>query len=374
MSKVLFSLSNGVDGEIQLRDNDFVEFWKFVFKRNQKLLGVRRDKPVEQRHFIYDTSNEKQYWNTFNINVEKRWTDTIDIRQDFVNKINTSIDAIKSSGFNWQGGYINMNSKNEDCNRIHRCFTTFHLTKTTDTLNLSDDQKREIKYKMANLNQSDAWYYIKYLDPTLVNVFDNHDLFSKYMTIEDDLHTINAYVHRIEDHGILSKNTWTVMKQFLEMQSSTSMFLPALDWNSKGQDGCTDSLRIDFNFSDMRSQDLTMYSSDDAYNVYDLKNILGKDYETAWYNNDDPREWDVCNSFNTTKGGFEVRPYQSLLTKNYIKPWVDSYNFPSDDHIISPIAIGSIDQDWLREHCYSNIADDLSNKNSLTISAVDLVN
>ena len=53
----------------------------------------------------------------FNIDVEKRWTDTIDIRQDFVNKVNTSIDAIKSSGFNWQGGYINMNSKNEDCNR-----------------------------------------------------------------------------------------------------------------------------------------------------------------------------------------------------------------------------------------------------------------
>jgi hypothetical protein len=36
-----------------------------------------------------------------------------------------------------------------------------------------------------------------------------------------------------------------------------------------------------------------------------------------------------------------------------------------------PIAIGSIDQNWLREHCYSNIDDDL--KNSLTISDVDLI-
>ena len=38
MSKLVFELSDGVDGEIQLRDNAFMDFWKMVFIRNNKLM------------------------------------------------------------------------------------------------------------------------------------------------------------------------------------------------------------------------------------------------------------------------------------------------------------------------------------------------
>ena len=46
MSKVVFELSDGVDGEIQLRDNEFMDFWKMVFVRNNKMLGPRQDKVI----------------------------------------------------------------------------------------------------------------------------------------------------------------------------------------------------------------------------------------------------------------------------------------------------------------------------------------
>ena len=57
-----------------------------------------------------------------------------------------------------------------------------------------------------------------------------------------------------------------------------------------------------------------------------------------------------------TKGGFEIRPHQSMLTRDFIKPWIDSYNhFPTDDPLVSPIAIGVIDHQWLKSNCFNLI-------------------
>ena len=116
-----------------------------------------------------------------------------------------------------------------------------------------------------------------------------------------------------------------------------------------------------------------IYSSDPQYNVYDLKNILGKSYETAWLNYDNPLNWDVTNTFNTTKGGFEIKPYQSEWTRNFIRPWAHEFDMPVEDHIIAPISIGTIDVEWLHQHCYTDNINDLESMNQTSIVKVDLV-
>ena len=56
---------------------------------------------------------------------------------------------------------------------------------------------------------------------------------------------------------------------------------PNLDWNAKLEDGVTDSMHLDWNFESALNQAFAHVVSGikQGCNVWDLKNILGKDYE-----------------------------------------------------------------------------------------------
>ena len=253
---------------------------------------------------------------------------------------------------------------NEDCNRIHRGFTTHMLTSCSDTFNLDNDQKINLKYAMDNLNTGLKYYLVRYLDPSLLDAYSipQEEIGSIHHWEQHaipHLALINSYVHKIEDDCISPTNSFKHFNSYIQTHHPQYKFLttPNLDWNSKMADGCTDVERCDFNFERIRHDDPTMYSSSPEFNVYDLKNILGKDYTKAWYDNDNPIEWDICNTYNTTKGGFEIKPYQSHLTNNFIKPWIESYGIGYDDRWIAPIAIGTVSDSWLHEHCFFKDVD-----------------
>ena len=49
MSKIVFELQSGIDGEVQLRDGLFMDFWKFAFTRNKLFLPTDADKSEYHR-------------------------------------------------------------------------------------------------------------------------------------------------------------------------------------------------------------------------------------------------------------------------------------------------------------------------------------
>lgn len=366
MSKVVFELSNGVDGEIVLREGDFMEFWKFVFKRNNTQLGPRSDKNCNSI-FVDVPEQESQRYQT------ELWSSTLDARISHAQRVNTAIDNLLEMGFAWSSGRADQHSHNTECNRIHRAFTTSMLSRSTDDFGLSREKLIEIKHRQPNFNHGDALYFLNFIVENFELIDFNSNKFDLYQRAVPQLHEINAYIHKIEDGSIASDRSYLIAKTHLQSVNRLAGWWPNLDWNSKKDDGCTDSSRIDFNFADLRTMDTSIYSSDPQYNVYDLKNILGKDYETAWLNYDDPVNWDVTNTFNTTKGGFEIKPYQSQWTNQYIKPWAASYGVPAEDNIVAPISIGSISEQWLHEHCYTDQPQTLEQKAQQRIVRVDLI-
>ena len=362
MARILFSLATGIDGEIQLRDNKFMDFWKMVFSRHKRLLSLRSDKPVVK-------VVEKFSYTDMDTVIRDNFIHNKPLHSENVLIVNAAIESIISKGYDWSCGYLNEASGTTDCNRIHRGFTTYMLTKSTDSLGISTDNLIKLKYLQPNLNYASLIpFLLRDLNDLLLHP-DDIDYSSFETQLEEPLHTINAYVHRIENTSLLSKRWLTVVDAYLaSLDNVKQVITPSCEWDSKGPDGCTDITKVDWNFGDLRNTDI--YSSDPQYNVYDLKNILGKDYECAYYDYDNPQSWDVTNTFNTTKGGFEIKPWQSLVTRDFVKPWCAEYSVPTEDKFVAPIAIGSIDPRWLREHCMFSSVTDIEDK---IITAVDLI-
>ena len=368
-AKVLFSLNNGVDGEIVLRDNLFMDYWKFVFKQNNRKVGPRQDK--------FPNACFTKTGPDIDFAIKSQYDNTVDKRAECVDRVNDAILQIEQvTGNKWNSGRLSINSWTEDCNRVHRGFTTFALTHCTDQLGLSEQEQRTLKYDHPDLHAS-GWLYMKSIKPSLKQTIGEEYVHFNTV-IEPLLHEVNAYVHHLENICIVSKRVFELANAYLTSENIEDCWFPNLDWNSKQADGVTDAGRIDYNYADLAQQTIAtdeLYSSDPKYNVYDLKNILGKDYEKAWFDYDDPRNWDVTNTFNTSKGGFEIRPHQSMLTKDFIKPWIDSYNhFPTDDPLVSPIAIGAIDYQWLKSNCF-NLGQEgnIEARNNLGIVKTDLI-
>ena len=355
MSKVVFELSDGIDGEIQLRDNEFMDFWKMVFVRNNKLMGPRKDQsigsrveyPINKSTFIKDTL-------IFNL----------DYHAECVRQVNSSIKKIKQSGWNWTQGKLNKESSFEDCNRIHRGFTTYFWTGCTDHLQIPFDKLLYIKYQHVNFRSFESKFLIPWLDPDVEIMQGNVDpehprsWYAWERGIKEPLHNINAYVHKLEDSCLSSARSTEIIDQWHKFNNKNYKFIStkSLDWDSKAKDQVTDDVVCDWDYAGLLRSNSKLCSSDPKYNVYDLKNILGKDYEKAWKDYDSPANWDITNTYNTTKGAFEIKPWQSYCTRKIIRPWVKEYNLPTSDQFIAPITLGHIDETWMEQNFFTEYA------------------
>lgn len=372
MAKVVFELTNGVDGEVELRDNFFMDYWKMIFRRNLKLCNVRKDKSVYHMH--------KRVLNVAELH-DLKWEETRELRRPWVEQINAGIDRLIECGYHWSKGYMTEDSKWEDCNRIHRGFTTYHQTEATDHWDLDRWQLGYIKHTMQNIHANGYWI-TRQTDPNIADIIrlePGEFKSSNYLHTEvgSALSDINAYTHRIEDYCLVSPRVHDIYDGYLTSigrdKKVQATWLPVLDWNSKGVDGSTDSIKTDWNFGELRKLDYSIYDSSPEWNVYDLKNILGKDYEKAYVDYDDPMNWDVTNTCNTTKGGFEIKPHMSYLTNTIIKPWAAEYGVEPDDHIVAPISVGRISQRWIDNYCFHASEEEVDAYQNVTIEKVDLI-
>ena len=341
MAQIVFNTVSGVDGVITLRDNVFMDFWRMAFKMNKRRVPIRFNEN-SIKSVVPHVSNDE----ILSAPVNSSWVDTV----------NSNINSLINSGYAWTRGELSYNCTNVDLNRIHRGFTTYMLTHTHDTLAISPEDLVRLKWIMPNLNSHHySQFMLRAYDASYVNKDEESGYLERFFsTAVPHLEAINAYVHRIESDMFKPRMaSWNNAYISSLPANIDRVETPCLEWSLKGEDGCSDAVKTDWNFGEFRSMDMDIYSSDPQYNVYDLKNILGKDYETAYWDGDDPLEWDVSNTFNTTKGSCEIKPWQHHLTNTAIKPWLRSYGAPDADHICSPIAIGWIDPAWIAEFCYS---------------------
>lgn len=313
MSKIIFELANGQDGEILLIDNAYVEYWKHVFIENMNKCN---------KHSLSNTLPYEEIAGHQLIYREPEHQVTDEQLFSYVEIINESIHVLESNGLSFKHkAYRGMDQK--QCNLLHRQFTTGIVTRGTCTnIHLTHEDKVEIKKEQYDMNSQND----------ILLTFSDHnsmaDVFLFNNVLCHELEIINAYIHHYE------KSFYSKRARHLSEQYGISF-----EWQIKKEDGITDEV----NTSHILSNDLMQYgNSDPKYNVYDLKCIGGKDYYTAWVNYDDPSEWDIVNNNCTTKGGFEIAPWTSKLIRETIRPWVETYNIPSDDRFISPIPIGKL--------------------------------
>lgn len=341
MAQIVFNTVCGVDGTIQLRDNPFMDFWRMAFKMNKKRVPIR--------------FNENSIKSITRMN-PKTFIRDPERKSEYVNTVNSAINSLINNGYSWTRGLLPNHPESSDLNNIHRGFTTYMLTHSHDRLGISRENLIRLKWILPNLNSHHyTQFMLRAWDSnwrSIDEIAGYHDRF--YELALPYLEAINAYVHRIESYHRYSTTQADWNNAYISGLPANidAVECPCIEWSLKGLDGCSDAVKTDWNFGEFRSLDMSIYDSGPEYNVYDLKNILGKDYETALWDDDDPVEWDISNTFNTTKGSLEIRPWQHHLTHTTIKPWLRARGMPDGDFICAPISIGSISQAWIREFCY----------------------
>jgi len=347
MARVLFELSSGIDGTIELRDCEFVDHWKEVFLQNNNNVGVRPPSDVGQKYaaaYFY----EKEVHKVTTVGKYKR------TEEQAIEMIRLGIADLEKYPLPWTRGEPYTGMGWDITNNLHRGFTTLNLTQCTDRIDLTHEEKNELMVdrhcfsngsvgrrllmgydKSGRWNRTEDWY---------------HEIWSKwtndeFMRFFSDVHQINSGVHNVEWCRV-SKRELLVNAMVFPGEFAN---IPRLDWNSKAADKITDAIRVD-KFVGGVAKDAV--DNDPHWNVYDLKNILGKDYLTAWKNYDDPGEWDICNHYQTTKGGFEILPHMHFVVNRILVPWItDDWGYQAWPEIVSPIQIGHMDEREMKEIC-----------------------
>jgi len=369
LKRVVFSLANGVDGEITLADNLFTEFWSMVFQRHVSSLPIRTSSTnpdfVEGVRFKRIGVLESDHYQQPHI---------AEIRQQLVEQVNGHILELQQLGIDWQAGVLPAMPDFADLNRVHRAFTTLIFTHvSTSRVEMTTDQLQAHKLKYFNMNVNNGWPYW----------FPEYDLAGVPEPVtgevgrqaEQVLHLINSGVHEIENRVIYNPRRQIHNQAVVEQLPADvqDVIGPKLDWAAKLADGCTDSQKLDWNYESAYT-DAVFSTHDWDLNVYDLKNILGKDYHTCYLDHDDPYNFDITNTVGTTKGGFEILPGYELYHKNILRPWMREWGFDPRDSITRPIPIGRIDPVFLLEHFTILEGQDPDQRNrDMRIVALDLI-
>ena len=360
MSSVVFKLASGVDGTVELRDCAFTDWWKHVFRLNSKR-GIR----PERRKYYHRTRNPDQ------ILAQKQtlYPNFASEEERQVQLISTGISEIRALSMPYSRFEPVMGMDYSQLNDIHRGFTTLSLTQLTDRVELSHDVKCDMIIKQYNFHMPHGREFLtRYIDNNKIINFPldtEHDTRESFM---HSIHKLNSGVHNIEDRIRVSQREIDIHSSIYP--GNSQVCIPLLDWNSKDpSDDRTDIHKVDFNLSDIA---YWCHDDDPHWNTYDLKNILGKDYLTAYYNYDDPGEWDVCNHYKTTKGGFEIMPYMRSVVHDTLIPWMHSMDYPAYPDVVSPIPIGHVDPAWITEFCCSKLPGS-TDVDSNHIVEVDLI-
>ena len=203
-----------------------------------------------------------------------------------VNNINQAIERIEEiTNCKWDArAFYGMSFK--DTNKIHRYFTTSLMTSLKSNV-ISELQRDNIKVIKSKgfLDNTDIWNILK-------------DTWPKYNFSSDRkqelihwLHVVNSWIHIYETHNLKqTERGFDVTSDVLNIDHD----LKHIDGTVMYPTYCRTEL----------TNDISIDLFDDA-NVYALKKILGKDYITCYFENDDPTEWDITNGMNID-GSFQI--------------------------------------------------------------------
>ena len=289
---------------------------------------------------------------THNFMAHNVFPSSIYSEQQVVNNINSAIESANNCLTGKKvpyKAYLDMTW--QQTNLIHRCFTTAEITSKTWKHNLGYEMMIQGK-KESYLNK--RTFLTRNTDPDFI-VLDK-DKF------EQSLHEINKWVHHYEDLRISGRSKKLFENIISNQHENWHYSVLELDWdNYHGVD--RDWIKINrASYGDV----LNTFSTKnvDECDVFVCVTITGKDYETAYYNFDDPLEFDTTN-LDIIHGGVRIykKEYLEYLygENGVIIKETSDLGIPPE--MVKPIPLGkiqwsSVDFENIRFHDYSKMYTD----------------
>ena len=313
---------NGCKTKIELLDTPVVHKWIDVYnlyKEYFKTNNLDYDYKVESYPAFH--SNSGSYCEYLESNIEiPSYKITLGECVDEINQAiqdaNTCIDGKEFPYY----AYLGMPW--EQTNLIHRCFTTGYITRTNWKHNLTGAELIEFK----KIKYSDPHYiknYIKIKDFTIID-FDG---------LVNAIERINKWIH-VYEGVVKSRRGEKLFQNHLNLSSLV------LDWDSY-----TPSGEHTFYFSDRVSYEELKQSFIGNYeeqNVVLGVSILGKDYETAFCDYDNPLEYDITNLDNIN-GSITIinnKSTKDVYKESKFIDWIKDYNIEREMYL--PVPIGKV--------------------------------
>lgn len=278
--------------EIELLQNPFVDVWFNAFIKNFDVPRWQYAGNLFQHKGAYTPPD--RYW---------------------IDQINLAIDEIERiSEVEWiDRAYLGMGWS--DINRLHRGFTTSVVTD-----GLTPELPTDVKKKIKQLKQTqlvchyDLQDFIREQD-----LPDYYNLGKKKEIVWYDFHSalqkLNSSIHRYEGEFLKSDRAWDL---------TGPPYSLTIDLKDKYYDGkYMNPVHTEKVTTDLMQHAFNGYE----YNVYAEKKILGKDYHTAYFQYDDPTEWDITNNMDFD-GSIHIDyngTYQTIHESRGFCEWLQHY-------------------------------------------------
>lgn len=313
---------NGCKTKIELLDTPVARIWIEVFNEYKtyfKNNNLDYDYKIESYPaFMHDKG---VYYQDIKGDIEipsynVTLTECVDKINQAIEDVNACVEGKKFPYY----AYLGMPW--EQTNLIHRCFTTAIATNTNWKHNLTGAELIEFK-KLKYLEPRSISNFIKIKDFTVI---DN----SKFM---DAVERINKWIH-VYENEVKSTRGVKIMDDFPNQSSLV------LDWDSYSPSG-----EHTFYFSKRISYDELKQSfvgNYDEYNVVLGKSILGKDYEIAYCEYDDPLEYDITNldNINASFTIINNTSVKNLYQESRYIDWINDYNLEKEMYL--PVPLGKV--------------------------------
>lgn len=321
MSNIAYIKFPAGDIKINLIDTPVVRQWKEmlqVWNERSIPLAVQKGNP-----FFHGAPHRKDSRKI------DRETEIVDNLNAAIDKFNRITEGKKIPYRAW----VDMPWK--QTNLIHRCFTIAsgsikHLG-NDDAIPtgkgliehyLTEQQLREYK----DFALDNRWWLQEVTEYQFTFPYDN------FKEVWTTLNEINMYVHFYENLRY-SKSAATVHRR--------DLFDINIGWDNFTPTGG----KTFFQCTTPSNKELKESIPDNwhEYDVFAIKSIKGKDYETAFTNGDDPMEYDIQNAQDITGGVrlFLGNSLENMYLKSKFRDWLDESGL--EPYHYAPVPIGKIE-------------------------------
>lgn len=217
-----------------------------------------------------------------------------------------SVDELNAMGYNFPytfqlDSFDNCDLAGQELlNKLHRCFTTGQRDhyRNPPTFIWSDRFSSEFSVKPEDLDR------MLYLTETINDAVHNLE---HYMTTPYKTNDFNQVVQQVEVKSL-------VTNEIAKVHTDKGPYETLSGW-----------------FQNYTAEDYELFSDSDEYDVWVGRDILGKDFIHAFYDYDDPTNWDVTGQLGYSgKIAMDVGTVtkSNVIKSSNFKEWLDKYNVP----------------------------------------------